>query len=660
MSRATIMDTVGLKYLSTNIEGGEFSYVKHAGSIEALRTALGRNFHHYKLDLRFFDKETNTVVLIETKQRFVEADKLQLQEYVDQERTLFPRNKIIAILANTTNQELRVWKGDVIDENEMPGETAIDTMAYYTTLFMTNRQNNREKVLKNTYALNELLHKKDIDEKLRSQFVGTTLLYVKSVIKKRGITDITDETAVELREFWAAFDAPQIRTGIEMTLNDLLDGSDNKEKKIKLLKTNVVGNQKVRKLSLEDWLDILTAIVTGIYAYIDEDSSEGQDLLNLFFIAFNKYTGKADKNQAFTPDHITEFACRVTGVDRNTRIFDGTCGSGSFLVQGMVKALADCTLMSGTQAEKDAQQDKIRREHIYGVEVEETAYGLATTNMLIHGDGNSNIKLGSLFDSKKFVHEADPDVILMNPPFNAKPIGIPELYKQYWSASAKNGKEDPTKGMVFVQFVSDCIAEANALRRKNNQSTKTVTMAVILPVAAAIGANKLLKETKQRLLINNTLEAVFTLPNEIFYPGASVSACMMVFTLGKPHFDPQTQEPRKATFFGYFKEDEHKKKKNLGRIEQFDENNASKWKAVEERWLKLYRNKIVEAGLSAMHEVTHSDEWLVEAYMETNYSTLSVADFQTTVNEYVAFLVKEGQVFEKGSDSEFLIPGGES
>lgn len=641
-------NTVGARYLTTNIEGGEFSYVQAAGSREKLRTALGRDFEHFKIDLRFFDQDSNTAVLIETKQRYNDGDIDQLREYVDEEKALFPGNKIIAILANTTNEDLRVWKEVVDDDHELPGETAMDTMAYYTTLFEANRQNNREKVLKNTYALNELLHKKDIDEKLRSQFVGTTLLYVKSVISKLGISDINEETTAQLRNYWATFDAPQIRTGIETTLNDLLDGSNNKEKKIKLLRTNVVGDQKVKKLALDDWLDILTAIVSGIYAYIDEDSSEGQDLLNLFFIAFNKYTGKADKNQAFTPDHITEFACRVTGVNRNSRIFDGTCGSGSFLVQGMVKALADCTNMSGTQGQKEAQQAKIKREHIYGVEIEEQAYGLSTTNMLIHGDGNSNIEFGSLFDSKKFFHQAVPDIILMNPPFNAKPIGIPDRYKTNWGQS-KNGKEDPTKGMVFVQFISDCVAEANAVRMRNNQSTKTVKMAVILPVAAAIGANKILKDAKQRLLINNTLEAVFTLPNEIFYPGASVSACMMVFTLGQPHFDPATGEPNKATFFGYFKDDAHKKKKNLGRIEQFDKNNASKWKAVEDKWLKLFRNKTVEAGMSAMQEVTHEDEWLVEAYMETDYSTLTVDDFQNTVNNYLAYLVKEGAVVENNS-----------
>jgi type I restriction-modification system DNA methylase subunit len=64
------------------------------------------------------------------------------------------------------------------------------------------------------------------------------------------------------------------------------------------------------------------------------------------------------------------------------------------------------------------------------------------------------------------------------------------------------------------------------------------------------------------MLENNTLEAVFTLPNEMFYPGASVNACCMVFTLNKPH--PEHHK----TFFGYFKDDGFKKKKNLGRIDK--------------------------------------------------------------------------------------------
>lgn len=244
MSRATIQNKIGVEYLTTNIEAGEYSYVKAAGSREKLQTALSRKISHFKVDLRFFDETSNVAVLIETKQSFTDNDVNQLQAYVDAEKALYPNNKIVAILANTTNEELRVWKSQIDTEHELPGETTIDTMAYYTSLFESNRQNDREKVLRNTYALNELLHKKDIDERLRSQFVGTTLLYVKEVVAQLCIVEITDKSAQQLRGYWSAFNAPQIRTGIETTLNDLLDGSDNKHKKIKLLRTNVVQDQQ--------------------------------------------------------------------------------------------------------------------------------------------------------------------------------------------------------------------------------------------------------------------------------------------------------------------------------------------------------------------------------------------------------------------------------
>lgn len=468
------------------------------------------------------------------------------------------------------------------------------------------------------------------------------MLYIKDIVKKKGIVLITKEFVDSLKEMWSLMTPKGIRGAIEGVLSDLLDGSDNKAKKIELLQKNVLGNQKVRALKTNDWMDILETIILDIYRYIDTDSSEGQDILNMFFIAFNKYTGKADKNQAFTPDHITEFMCRVTGVDRTKRVLDATCGSGSFLVQAMVKELADCR-RGKTEDEAAVLMKKVKEEHIFGIEVEEKAYGLSTTNMLIHGDGNSNIKFGSCFDCKQFIMDANPDIILMNPPYNAKPIGIPEKYKSDWG-KAKDGKEDPTKGLVFTHFLSDVIKEMNDKREKDGLPRKTVKMAVLLPVSAAIGTSKIVQNEKILMLEENTLEAVFTLPAEIFYPGAAVSACCMVFTLGKPHIN--VDGTVNETFFGYYKEDGFKKKKNLGRLEQFDENGDSKWKVIEEEWLRLFRNHKVVDGLSATAEVEGTDEWLCEAYMKTDYSMLSESDFQQTVNNYLSYLMKEGMIYE--------------
>lgn len=640
MLRHEIVNIVGTEFLTSNIESGEFSYVQAAGGRTQLEKKVGHTVSHFKLDIRF--EMDDVAVLIETKQGFVEDDEKQLREYLEEERALYPENKIICILANTNDDKIKVWKSFVDEEHVLDDERMIDRMAHYVKLFRISRSNDRETVLKNTYALNELLHKKDIDEKLRSQFVGTCLLYIKDLVKKKGATLITLKFVDSLKEMWRLMTPKGISGAIEGVLTDLLNESANKNKKIELLQNNVLGNQKIRALRTNDWIQIFETIILNIYRYIDTDSSEGQDILNMFFIAFNKYTGKADKNQAFTPDHITEFMCRITDVDRTKRILDATCGSGSFLVQAMVKELADCRRRT-REDEAEMLMDVVKREHIYGIEVEEKAYGLTITNMLIHGDGNSNIEFGSCFDCKDFIKKADPDIILMNPPYNAKPIGIPEKYKKNWG-KAKDGKEDPTKGFVFVHYLSDVIKEMNKEREGKGLSPKTVKMAVLLPVAAAIGTSKCIENEKITILTDNTLEAVFSLPNEIFYPGASVSACCMVFTLGKPHIN--VDGTVSETFFGFFKEDGFKKKKNLGRVEQFDEKEHSKWKVIEEKWLELYRNHKVVDGLSATAEVSGTDEWLCEAYMKTDYNMLTEADFQKTINNYLAYLMKEGRFYE--------------
>lgn len=637
MDRTVIVNTIGIEFHTPNIEKGEYSYVQAAGSKKKLKEKLGRDFEHINLDIRF--QCNDVVILVETKTEFVKEDEKQLLEYYEEEIAINQSRNVVCILANTNNDVIKVWKGRVEDKNILYDETVIQNIHHYVKLFDVSKQNDREKVLKNTYDLNELLHKKDIDEGNRSQFVGTCLLYIKDLVKRFSPEEINEDFTNTMKDHWSKMTTASIIGDIKATLEKLLDGSAEKEIKIKLLQSSVLEDQKVRNLSLEDWQDILVDILANIYRYINTDSSEGQDILNLFFIAFNKYTGKADKNQAYTPDHITDFMAKITQVDRSSVVLDPTCGSGSFLVQSLVKAIADC--YKGTTDDEAASLiSTVKERHIYGIECEEKAYGLSTTNMLIHGDGNSNIIFKSCFDdeSKKFIQEAAPDIILMNPPYNAKPKNIPKKYKTEW---AKDKKEDPTKGLVFIHYLSDVIKEMNKKREKNKESKKYPKLAVLLPVSAAIGSKDVIKKEKIAMLADNTLDAVFTLPDEIFYPGASACACCMLFTMGKPH--PKDQK----TFFGFCKDDGFKKKKNLGRVEQFDENNISKWKTIEDKWISSYKNKTVEDGFSAMVHVEGEDEWLCEAYMKTDFTTLCEQDFQTTLNNYIAYLVKGGEIYEE-------------
>lgn len=641
MDRVSMTNTIGNEWHTSNIEGGEYSYVAAAGSKEKLEALLGHPYKHFKLDIRF--QKGDVAVLVETKQNFVKDDEAQLEEYLEEERAVHKTKKIICILANTNNNKMKVWQSAMDEDHFLKDETIFDEMEHYVKLFDINKSNDRERVLKNTYKLNEMLHKKDIDEKLRSQFVGTILLHIKKLIKEWGITYVSNEAVSRMNAYLNAMTSEKsIRSEIENTLSDLLDGSDNKTKKIELLQKNVLGDQKVKKLTKKEWEEIFDTILTDIYRYIDTESSEGQDILNLFFIAFNKYTGKADKNQAFTPDHITDFMCRLTEVDCHKKVLDATCGSGSFLVQAMVKELADAR-KNRTDKEAEQMMKKVRLENIFGIEVEEKAYGLSTTNMLIHGDGNSNIIFASCFDSEAFIKKANPDIILMNPPYNAKPKSIPDRYKSDWG-KAEDGKEDPTKGLVFIHYLSDIVKSMNEERERKGEPHKLVKLAVLLPLQCAIGTSNIISDEKVAMLQDNTLDAVFSLPSEMFYPGSSVNACCMLFTLGQPHIKPDGTA--RSTFFGYCKDDGFVKKKNLGRVEQFNQDGTSKWKTIEEEWLSLYENKTIADGKSAVQVVSGDDEWLCEAYMKTDYTKLTENDFQQTLNNYLSYLMKEGQIYE--------------
>ncbi|MDR4078091.1 N-6 DNA methylase [Ruminococcus bromii] len=604
MIRTDMISTVGRAYLTSNIENDEYSYPK-AFSTSSLtfvpiRNSAGRAFE--KLDIRFV--KDNVTVLIETKQNFTKADEEQLSAYVEYEKAL-TGNKTVAILANTVNDNVKVWRGVVSDSDFMPKETALRSMDEYVD-FYTSKINDKEKVMQNTYKLNELLHRHSIPEKLRSQFVGTCLLALKNGL---------DYSTPSLT-------AAQIRTRVKEVLEELLNSDINKAEKLALLNRNVLGDQYIRQLNIAAFREILKFIEDNILPFINDKSTSGQDLLNLFFVTFNKYVGKSDKNQAFTPDHITDFMSKITGVNKHSVVLDPCCGSGSFLVRAMTQALDDCATAS--------EQERVKKYQIFGIEFDENVYGLATTNMLIHSDGNSNIRQGSCFDLADWIKEAKPNVILMNPPYNGQRIHLPKSYVNTWS---KDKKEDPSKGLYFVKYIADTL----------NSINHQAKLAVLLPVACAIGTSGEIARLKREILEENTLDAVFTLPNEIFYPGASASACCMVFKIGTKHNDVSNPD----TFFGYCKDDGFKKKKNLGRVEQIDtDTGKSKWVEIEREWIELYRNRRSVDGLSATHKVNGDDEWLCEAYMKTDYTKLTEQDFQQTINDYLAYLVKEGHIYE--------------
>lgn len=574
--------TVGLDYLTSNIENGEFSYA------QVLERPLSG---HFKLDIRFYDKESKTAVLIETKQRFKDDDKAQLFAYVALEQEYNIADNIVAILANTSNDKIQVWQIAKDKEAELLNDKKLKTIAEYAEYFKPQNKNDMSAVLENTSTLNKKLHDNGISESLRSQFVGTCLLALKN-----GLTYQDDMSTGQILE------------GIKEKLGVLLDKSMDKATKLAILQTKVLEDHKVKKLAPQNFCKLLDYIKEKILPYINAATSEGHDILSYFFTTFNKYVNKDDKNQAFTPNHIAHFMCKVADICKTSRILDPTCGSGTFLVQAMTMALNQC--------ETDTERKGVKAHQIYGIEADQNVFGLATTNMLIHGDGNTNIKCSSCFEEEDWIkNTACVDVVLMNPPYNASKDQVPQTFAKTWGKTST----DPSKGLYFVQYIADSVGKGRLI--------------TLLPMSCAITTNGIIADIREKMLDKHTLDAVFSFPTEMFYPGANAIACCMVFDLGRPHSED------KETFFGYFKEDGFEKRKGIGRVDI-----KNRWSEIEKKWLYLYRHRLSDVGLSEVKHVTAEDEWCAEAYMETDYSALSENDFIQKLVDYSAFLVQNEEI----------------
>lgn len=577
-TRNDLITKIGHEFLVTNIENDEFSYK------QALKRPFLPEEKHYKLDLRF-EKE-NISVLIETKKRngnFSEEDEKQILSYAKLEREYKKYNNIISILYNLENEKIKVWK----NEDLVNDESVINSIDYYIDLF-SRKLNERNKVLETTNKLNKMLYSFNILEEQRSQFVGCLLVTLNNGL-----------------EFFDGLNTKEIISRIKNILERKIENDANKKLKTDLL-IKILDKQNIKELSPNNFFNLLSIIKNNLIPYIDSKTPQGEDLLNLFFTTFNKYVGKKDKNQAYTPTHITEFMCEITDLAENSRVLDPTCGSGSFLVQAMSKMLSKA-------GNDEKARESIKKHQLFGIERELKAFGLATTNMLIHEDGKTNVICASCFDCKEWIKEKDINIVLMNPPFNSQkmPNDCPIV---------KSSKMDATKGLYFVDFIANTVGKG--------------MLATILPLQCAIGSDKEIAKYKEKILKYHTLKAVFSLPDEVFHPGASVNTCIMLFKLGVPH------NKDKSTFFGYFKEDGFVKKKNKGRVEKFN------WNTTKHKWLDAFFDKKEIPGLSVLKKVSASDEWLAEAYMETDYSSLSEKDFVQTIRDFLAFKIKCGDLNE--------------
>lgn len=309
------------------------------------------------------------------------------------------------------------------------------------------------------------------------------------------------------------------------------------------------------------------------------------DVVGRFYGEFLKYTG-GDKKAlgiVLTPRHITELFALLANVGPDDKVVDPCAGTGGFLVSAMDRELRAATT--------EAQRLSIKQNNLIGVENLPHMYALAASNMILRGDGKANLYQGSCFTPAiaSDIRARNPSVGMINPPYAKKDSDLHEL--------------------VFVENMLSML------------ETGGVGLAIV-PMSCATSPSK----HKELLLKRHTLEAVMSMPIELFYPVGTIT-CIMVFTANKPH-----AKSDKKTWFGYWRDDGFEKTKQLGRVDLH-----GRWPEIRDQWVESFRNREVVPGHSVTAKVSDTDEWVAEAYMETDYTSLTQDKFEQVVREYALF-----------------------
>lgn len=353
---------------------------------------------------------------------------------------------------------------------------------------------------------------------------------------------------------------------------------------------------------LEFFLSFIKGVDDNVNAFMR--THEFYDTIGHFYVEFLRYANN-DKGLGIvlTPHHIAELFAELAGVNKNSIVFDNCCGTAGLLIAAMRVMILD--------AGPDKKlQKRIKERQLYGLEFQPKIYALAVSNMILHGDGKTNIYRGDCFkDSDSIVAGRRPTIGLLNPPYKNK------------------GMKDDKEELEFVLGNLDCLEPGG----------KCVA---IVPITCATYPTGVNAELKKTLLDRHTLEAVMSMPIELFHNSkTNVVTCVMVFTAHQPH-------PKgKKTWFGYWRDDGLVKTKHRGRYDGNEE-----WPGIKNRWVNAFRNREVVDGLSVTREVTHKDEWCAEAYMKTDYGTITRDVLTLAVKRYMIGQVLMAQAKESGVD----------
>lgn len=314
-----------------------------------------------------------------------------------------------------------------------------------------------------------------------------------------------------------------------------------------------------------------------------------------------------------TPRFVTMLMARIAKTDMDSFVWDTCMGSSGFLVSAMEIMIDDAKHHIKDTQTLNKKIEHIKHNQLLGIEILGNIYILAVLNMILMGDGSSQIICGdSHKEGPEFIENHKDtfpaNVFLLNPPYSA-----------------------PGKGLVFVE---------EALSQM-----QTGYGAVLIQENAGSGQGDVYAS---RILKKNTLIASIHMPIDLFYGKSSVQTAIYLFQVNRPHESDDIVTFIDFSIDGYTRQNRKKstQKVNLRNtdhaLERYDEVVAiCLGKKPQTNYYTESNGLIIRDTISL-----NGDDWTFNQHKKFD-TTPTEEDFRKTVADYLSWRVgaiMKGQV----------------
>lgn len=498
--------------------------------------------------------------------------------------------------------------------------------AFYTEATITDVERHkiliqsRDQILKQAKKLNKLMNNHNIGIEQRVVYVSGMLLAMQDIVHENEIikggltiddlhgyqTDKSRDSVLvmnQIQEYLSMKDIPMEKKNIMIEqFKNVISLDSGRDEKLAL-------DDSVSAILSED-----SSITKQIFAFIYEyvflaiDMTQGAlDIMAEMYSTFLKYalSDGASLGKVLTPPYITNLMAHILEIDKDSRVMDLATGSAAFLVAAMDLMVSDANKCLGKDTSIAIEKiEAIKHSQLLGIEIDAKMYTLAATNMILRGDGSSNIKKADSFTTPpELFNQFNANKFLLNPPFSYKDFGLPFF---------EFGLDNMEKGGLGAVIIQDSAGSGKAT------------------------------DTTKRILSKHTMIASIKMPADLFVPNAIVQTSIYIFKAKRKHnFDLDVVKFIDFRKDGYkrtercIKEIDHptERYQDINLIYRLGKNATNNPQFHVDLWDLDYQYS--ESTIS-----DRGDDWNADQHMQHNLNA-SVKDINETTRNHFAWCVAD-------------------